>query len=49
MKSAPITSPYAPDIAQVRVWLERMIAALRFVEIVTAILALIVRMRSTPS
>jgi len=46
MKGSPqITSPYAPDIAQVRGWLERMIVALRFVEIVTAILALIARMR----
>jgi hypothetical protein len=26
----PITSPYAPDLEQVRMWLEKMIAALRF-------------------
>jgi transposase len=44
-KEPPITSAYAPDLAQVRAWLERMIAALRFVEIVAAILALISRMR----
>jgi transposase len=44
-KEPPITSPYAPDLAQVRAWLERMIAALRFVEIVAAVLALIGRMR----
>jgi transposase len=40
-----ITSPYAPDLAQVRAWLERMIAALRFVEVVTAIVYLVGRMR----
>jgi len=39
-----ITSPWAPDVEQVRVWLEKMIAGLRFVEIVTAVLALIRRM-----
>lgn len=41
----PITSPYAPDVAQVRTWLERMVAALKFGELVMAVLALIVRMR----
>ena len=45
MRTPSITSPYAPDIEKVRAWLQEMIAALRFVEIVTAILALIVRMR----
>jgi len=40
-----ITSPYAPDLAAVRAWLEKMIASGRFVEIVIAILALITRMR----
>jgi hypothetical protein len=25
----PITSPYAPDVAEVRAWLERMVAALK--------------------
>jgi hypothetical protein len=34
----PITSPFAPDLAQVRAWLEKMVAALKFVELVTAIL-----------
>ena len=38
-------TPYAPDIEKVRAWLQEMIAALRFVEIVTAIVARIVRMR----
>ena len=42
---APITSPYAPDLEQVRAWLEKMVAALRFVELVTAVLALLARMR----
>jgi transposase len=40
----PITSPYAPDVAQVRAWLEKMIRAMRFVEIVTAIVAFVSRM-----
>ena len=42
---APITSPFAADLAEVRAWLEKMIKALRFVEMVTAIVALISRMR----
>lgn len=42
-KPPPITSPYAPDLAQVRTWIETMIAALRFVELVTAVVALIRR------
>ena len=40
-----ITSPSAPDLAEVRAWIEKMIKALRFVELVSAILALISRMR----
>jgi transposase len=40
-----ITSAFAPDLEEVRAWLQKMIAALRFVDLVTAILALIVRMR----
>ena len=44
MPKPPPTSPYAPDLAQVRAWLERMVAALRFVELVTAIVALVGRM-----
>jgi transposase len=39
----PITSPYAPDLGEVRAWLEKMIRTLRFVELVTAIVALIAR------
>lgn len=42
--SAPITSPFAPDLAAVRVWLEKMVAAAKFVELVTAILALLAKM-----
>jgi hypothetical protein len=41
----PITSPYAPDLGQVRAWLETMIKALRFLELVAAVLALIGKMR----
>jgi len=41
----PITSPYAPDLEAVGTWLRKMIAELRFVEIVVAILSLIGRMR----
>jgi hypothetical protein len=45
-KPPPITSPYAPDLGEVRAWIEKMIHALRFVELVTAIVALIGRMCS---
>jgi transposase len=41
----PITSPYAPDMAQVRAWLEKMVRAVRFIELVAAVLALIGKMR----
>ena len=40
-----ITSASAPDVAQVKTWLEEMIAALKFAELVAAILALITRLR----
>jgi transposase len=40
-----VTSAFAPDLDEVRAWLQKMIAALRFVDLVTAILALITRMR----
>lgn len=39
-----ITSPFVPDRADVRAWIEKMIKALRFAELVTAIVALITRM-----
>jgi transposase len=38
-----ITSPYAPDLGEVRSFLERMIRALRFVELVAAVLAFVTR------
>jgi len=40
-----ITSPSVPELAEVRAWIEKMIHALRFVELVVAVLALIGRMR----
>jgi len=40
-----VTSAFAPDLDEVRAWLQKMIAALRFVEMVTAVIGLIVRMR----
>ena len=45
MRTPSITSPYAPDVEKVRAWLEAKLAARVFVEIVTAIIALIARMR----
>jgi transposase len=41
----PTFSSLAPDLEELRSWIERMIASLRFVELVTAILTLIGRMR----
>ena len=38
-----ITSPYAPDLGEVRGYLERTIRALRFVELIAAILAFVTR------
>jgi transposase len=40
-----VTSAFAPDLDEVRDWLQKMIAALRFVDLVTAVLALFGRMR----
>ena len=42
---AAITSPHAPDIEDVRQWMETMIKGMRLVELVTAIIALVTRMR----
>jgi transposase len=42
--SSPITSPFAPDLAAVRAWLEKTIASAKFVELVAAILALFKKM-----
>lgn len=44
MRHEQPTSPYAPDIRAVRAWLQQMIRALRFVELVTAIVAFVSRM-----
>ena len=45
MKSSPpITSPYAPDLEQVRAWLQKMIAAFKFVELVAVIVSFVERM-----
>ena len=41
----PVTSPYSPDLSEVRAWLERMVHALKFVELVAAVLSLVMRMR----
>jgi transposase len=39
-----ITSPHAPDFSELRGWLEQMVKALRFVELVAAVIALVARM-----
>ena len=44
MRQTP-TSPYAPDLEQLRAWLEKMLASMKFVELVVAIIGLIARMR----
>jgi transposase len=41
----PITSAHVPDLEQVRAWLQKMIASMRFVELIMAIIGLITRMR----
>ncbi|HEY3668370.1 MAG TPA: hypothetical protein VGL19_20345, partial [Polyangiaceae bacterium] len=45
MKQAP-TSPYAPDLEELRSWLEKRVAALKLVELVAGVIALIARMRA---
>jgi transposase len=44
MRQEQPTSPYAPDLGQVRAWIEEKIRALKFVELVGAIVAFISRM-----
>ncbi|NUN47521.1 MAG: IS66 family transposase [Candidatus Brocadiae bacterium] len=44
MRQLP-TSPHTPDLEQLRAWLKEMVAALKFVELVVAIVGLIGRMR----
>lgn len=41
----PPTSPYSPDLDQLRAWLEKTVAALKFVELIVAVVSLIGRMR----
>src|SRR5579862_470123 len=45
MATTPITSPYAPDVGEVRAWLERMVSSLKLVELVAAVILLVTRMR----
>src|SRR5258706_2366122 len=45
MKQAP-TSPYAPDLEELRRWLDERVAALKLVELVAGVIALIARMRA---
>src|SRR5579872_5114987 len=42
---AGITSPHAPDVEDVRRWLEKIIKASKLFELVAAIIALITRLR----
>ena len=44
-RTVTITSPYTPDLVEVQGWMEKMVKAMKLVELVTAILALITRMR----
>lgn len=41
----PPTSPYAPDLEQIRTWLEKMVSAMKFVELIVAVVGLVARMR----
>jgi len=43
-KPTAITSPFAPDLSAVRVWLQKMIAALQFVELLASVMHLLTRM-----
>lgn len=44
MQQTP-TSPYSPDLDELRTWLEKMMAAMKLVELIVAIVGLIARMR----
>jgi transposase len=44
-QTATVTSPYTPDVDDVRRWMEKMIKAMRLVELVAAIIALVTWMR----
>lgn len=41
---ASVTSPFEPDLAKLRAWLEEQIRSLRFLHLVTAIVSLVTRM-----
>jgi len=41
---ATITSPYSPDVEQLRAWMTQMLSAMKFTQIIAAVIALIVRM-----
>ena len=45
MKQAP-TSPFAPDLEELRSWLEKRVAQMKLVELVATVIALIARMRA---
>ena len=46
MRQSPtVTSPYAPDLVELRQWMEKMVKAMKLIELVTAVVALIARMR----
>src|SRR5258707_7261110 len=45
MKQTP-TSPYTPDIEELRRWLDERVAALKLVELIAGVIALIARMRA---
>lgn len=40
-----MTSPYAPDLGELRAWLEKMVASLKLGQLVAAVLMLVTRMR----
>jgi hypothetical protein len=44
MKQSP-TSPYVPDLEELRAWLEQMVTSMKFVQMVIAVVSLIARMR----
>ena len=44
-EGAAITSPHAPDVEDVRQWMEKMIKGMRLIELVAAVIALVTRMR----
>jgi transposase len=44
MPASPMTSPFTPDLRELRAWMERMVQSLRFVEMVAAVVTFIGRM-----